>query len=331
MHGIRARDLPLIRAEIAAWLADPGPLGGPATWASGHEPRTAAEEWQAAGRWATALRAADLFYVSAGMSRTAVSAGVALPSYRLHEEDVPSRHGLLVWEEPVTPVHHGGEFTGAPLTAASWTTLGNRVHVRLWTSREYWITSMAEGDSKLGLRELSAAETRALRLRHPQPIVCMFSGFLPFRKTPGWLASTPSDTSSMSWAELEDRCRAASRHELAERALIASWLLIGQTIVREEELQISKAAAKQVSRIDPRLLTSVRYAYLRHRRSAPARPADGDRRRYDRYQWVVGGHWRDHWFPSRQATRPLWIDDHLKGPEGAPLLDPAKLVHVLRR
>ncbi|MFS4103813.1 hypothetical protein [Streptomyces sp. PD-S100-1] len=34
---------------------------------------------------------------------------------------------------------------------------------------------------------------------------------------------------------------------------------------------------------------------------------------------------------ARRAHRPIWIDAHVKGPDGAPLLDPDKLVNVLRR
>lgn len=48
-------------------------------------------------------------------------------------------------------------------------------------------------------------------------------------------------------------------------------------------------------------------------------------------RWLVRGHWRNHYYPSRKANRPIWIDTHIKGPDGAPILDPDKLVNVLRR
>lgn len=57
---------------------------------------------------------------------------------------------------------------------------------------------------------------------------------------------------------------------------------------------------------------------------------DGSGRAY-RHRWIVHGHWRNHWYPSRQTHRPIWIDQHVKGPDGAPILDPAKLVNILHR
>lgn len=40
-------------------------------------------------------------------------------------------------------------------------------------------------------------------------------------------------------------------------------------------------------------------------------------------QWVVRGHWRQHWFPSVRAHKALWIHPHVKGPENKPLKRPA--------
>ncbi|MFE5485932.1 hypothetical protein [Streptomyces sp. NPDC056527] len=53
--------------------------------------------------------------------------------------------------------------------------------------------------------------------------------------------------------------------------------------------------------------------------------------RGDRHRWIVRGHWRNHYYPARKAHPPIWIDQHFKGPDGAPILDPDKLVDMLRR
>ena len=115
-----------------------------------------------------------------------------------------------------------------------------------------------------------------------------------------------------------------------ERALIVSWLLMGQTLTRQEEVAAPKNAL--ISRLDPTLPTAVRYVQLRHRSTAaePADQGDGPGRTYH-HRWIVTGHWRRASLPSQQRHRPVWIRDHWKGPEGAPVLDPGKLVHVLRR
>jgi hypothetical protein len=330
---ITARDLPEIRAELATWLADAGPTGGQAVWARGFDPQTAEQERAAAARQATTLRAAELFYVSADMTRMAVSAGQALPSYRLHPEELPAPHGLLVWEEPATDSYDGPESTGCPIIAVSWAQRGNLVEVRSWARREEWLAFMAEGDPRAGLRDLTPAEVRALRLENPQPIVCMASSRLPFGKVPGWLSQAPADTSGMTLAEVEDFARSAGRQEQAERALVVTWLLMGQTLATEDEVHPPKASVKHLRRLDPNLLTSTRYVRLRHAKTLPEQRAEGDGAggKAYRHRWVVRGHWRNHWYPSRQAHRPIYVHPHIKGPDGAPLLDPDRLVNVLRR
>jgi hypothetical protein len=328
---VTARMLPEIRAELVQWLADDGPGGGQERWAQGFDARTAAEERRAARDWAVALRAAELFYVSKDMTRMAVSAGLALPSYRLHPEDLPAPHGLLLWEEPATDAYDSGETTGCPIIGVSWAQHGGGVQLRTWCLREDWIRFMAKGDPRAGLKDLTGPEVRALRLAYPQQIVCMSRGFLPFGQVPGWLSSMPEDTSGMTVAELEDYSRSAGRQEQAERALVVTWLLMGQTLASSEEVRPSKAAMKNLRRLDPNLLMGVRYVQLRHRGSGPEEHAEGEAGRSYRFRWIVRGHWRNHWYPSEQRHRPIWIRPHEKGPDGAPLLDPEKLVNVLRR
>jgi hypothetical protein len=327
---VTARMLPGIRSELVQWLSDTGPTGGQQRWAQGFDYATAARERRAAADWAVALRAAELFFVAKDMTRMAVSAGLALPAYRLHAEDLPATHGLLLWEEPATDAYEGGEFTGCPIIGASWAVQGGGVQFRTWCLREDWVKFMSKGDVRAGLKDLTAQEARVLRAAYPQPIVCMSAGFLPFGKVPGWLSAMPDDTSGMTVAELEDHSKSAGRQEQAERALIVTWLLMGQTLATGEDVNASKASAKGIRRIDPGLLTSVRYVQLRHASSGEQVRGEGPGRGY-RHRWVVRGHWRNHWYPSRQENRPIWIEHHVKGPDGAPLLDPDKLVNVLRR
>lgn len=48
-------------------------------------------------------------------------------------------------------------------------------------------------------------------------------------------------------------------------------------------------------------------------------------------RWVVRGHWRQQFFPSRNEHRPLWILPHLKGPEEKPLKPPRATVFAIVR
>lgn len=330
---ITANQLPLIRAELSQWLTDPGPDGGPETWSSGFDPEGVRMERDAAAAWSVSLRAAQLDYVAADMSRLARTAGLALPSYRLHPEDLPAPHGLVLWEEPVTDVPgEGGELVNAAITAATWAVRGNSVRIRAWGEREEWLRLAAQGDPRLGLADMTPRQIAAARARYPYPLVSMSESRLPFGKVPGWLQGAPNDTSGMSMIELEDRARHNTRVEQAERALIVTWLLMGQTLATISDVEASRSTHQHIRRIDPNLLTAVRYVQLRHRSTGTRAPGDGQSSGMNyRHQWVVQGYWRNVYNQALDRTRPFWVQDHLKGPDGAPLLDPDKLVNVLRR
>lgn len=331
-QGLGARRLPEIRAELVAWLTDPGPLGGPAAWSQGFDAPTAERERASAARWARSLAAADLFFIASDMTRLAVSAGLALPAYRLHPQDLPAPHGLVMWEEPVTEGISGGEVANAPIIAATWAVRGSGVAIRTWARRDDWIRFMAEGDARAGIRALTPAETRVLRRDYPQPITAMSESVLPFGVRPGWLANPPAEGTSLY--EMQDEAATWNRLENAERALVVTWLLMGQTLAAREEVQPTRAAVNLIRRINPALLSTTRYVQLRHRTNVPKARADSDDAgtgRTYQHRWLVRGHWRNAWYPSRQDHRPVWIDLHFKGPDGAPILDPSKLVSILKR
>jgi len=48
-------------------------------------------------------------------------------------------------------------------------------------------------------------------------------------------------------------------------------------------------------------------------------------------QWIVRGHWRDHWHPKLQEHRPRWILPHVKGPEDKPLRAPSTKLFAVTR
>lgn len=62
----------------------------------------------------------------------------------------------------------------------------------------------------------------------------------------------------------------------------------------------------------------------------PRRCAGRGATREYRHRWIVRGHWRNQYYPSRNDHRPIWIDPHLAGPEDKPLLG-GERVNVLRR
>jgi hypothetical protein len=49
------------------------------------------------------------------------------------------------------------------------------------------------------------------------------------------------------------------------------------------------------------------------------------------HRWMVRGHWRRQFFPSRHANAPVWIHPHIKGPDDKPFADPKPTVFSVNR
>lgn len=114
---------------------------------------------------------------------------------------------------------------------------------------------------------------------------------------------------------------------LASLAMIATWLLMSQTITEVAQVRPATAERRRLARQgDPDPV--VQYVALRHRTVVGTPEQRGDREY--RHRWIVRGHWRRQWYPSAQTHRPLWIAPHLAGPEDAPLLR-REQVFTLRR
>jgi hypothetical protein len=99
-----ARDVPRIRAQMAAWAADATRYGARAWlralmnaaqlaipgFGDAYDPR---EEDVAAARWARTLPAADLFYVASNLFTLVHHAAQSLSDYRLHPTTCPPAPG----------------------------------------------------------------------------------------------------------------------------------------------------------------------------------------------------------------------------------------------
>ena len=58
---------------------------------------------------------------------------------------------------------------------------------------------------------------------------------------------------------------------------------------------------------------------LRRERSKGQHDEPMSEAHYD-HRFIVGGHWRNQWYPSARTHRQIWIAPYEKGPEGAPLI-----------
>ncbi|WP_424187647.1 hypothetical protein ACOBQX_07575 [Actinokineospora sp. G85] len=315
---------------------------------------------------AVQLPAAELFYVSADMTDLARHAADTLTDYRLHPEDLPAQIGVMVYEHP--PVEGTAAARHNAVSVVSWGPGRGGLWVHTWAT----ISPSQQGTVRIGRtlaqlphdEVLARARTAAARdLPEPTPenkpsdseevaeqtVDHVLATFLPnLERAPvppsfvppngyEWCALTPMEFTEMEgWpggvSETESSGDTEARIAL-QRAILATWLLMGQTLVRSEQMTAPRAARRRIERLDPVLDPTVRYIDLRRARIEPSdRPDDdvGKGTREYRHRWIVRGHWRNQYYPSRNDHRPIWIDPHFAGPEDKPLLG-GERVNVLRR
>lgn len=265
---ITARQVPQVRAEMLTWLSDPGPQGYLRHLVDNTPPEHRGHpDMMAAQRDVTAamVRDAELFFVSSALTTLARGAGASLPEYRLHPEDLPAPVGWCAFGDSLGRVGDG------EVQLAVWAPARGGVTVEFWAdSVQFWADAAAHGN-------LSEAEI----VRRFGPLAFMHAAAFPWRETPrGW------GTVSMT---APDKEVTPEQIEQVERAIVATWLLMGQTLTHSDQVHAPRSAQRRVVRAGAPLMP-VRYTDLRrvrtvdadHSEQKPAGPSRG-------HQWVVRG------------------------------------------
>lgn len=241
------------------------------------------------------LAAADLYWVTEQMAALAVSSAATLPDVRWTADDVPSPHGLIIWDGGIGTIDIGKDLY-VQVAAVSWSPHPEGLKAHLYADRR-----------------LLAARAPILTEEVP-PLVPIVPVLL---------------RTGMDWRPVNEL---APAYRTVLTSLSATWLLMQQpTIVdrttAERDPKIERSYAR-ASRPAP----EVSIVDLRRRLVPEQDPAEsnGEGRTY-RHRWVVEGHWRQQAYgPGRTQRRPVFIEPHIKGPDGAPML-PTTRVNVWRR
>lgn len=287
---IRPQDLPELRAEAVAFM-----LGNQVRNESAVRremvingvPEDRARSLAAAQHRIVPQKAkdADLFWVSSDMAAVAQAASATLPSFIIEMEDLPTPVGFMVFQRPVCA---GLSPDGEEmfLGGALWAALaGSGVS----------ITPLWERETLMGER--------------------MHRGMPPL--VVGIEATITTPFGNAGWMEFDS----TSIHRVMNPLLIAAWLLMQQPLAAVGEAAADRAAQKRIRRAghEP---AKVRVIGLRRAKSSAEH---GDGESSYQHQWIVRGHWRNHWHPKREVHRPVWIAPHVKGPEGAPMIGGEKV------
>lgn len=244
------------------------------------------------------LPAADLWWVAEDMAALAVSSAETLPDVHW-TTDRPSPAGLLIWDGGIGSINYQGAML--PIDAVSWgPNPAGGMWLWLWAARWRVEDQLDDG----------------VRLGDGVPPL------LPLIGQP-----LPEGVDVHQVEDIPDHVRTVAT------TLAATWLLAAQPNLVDRqpvspEPRIRRSYAR-AGRDEPAVtLVDLRRQYVPS--DSDSATADDSRRRA-RHRWVVSGHWRDQPYgPGRAQRRRIWIPQHLRGPEGAPLLATSK-VNVWRR
>ena len=297
----RAVDLPELRAEALLHQAATGTIMR--SWAEAAHPTLlpgdparssefARRMWR---REIERLGSADLYFVSSEMTQLASIAAHNVPAFQLGVADLPSRNGLIVFEGGLPGGMKFDDGSIADTQAVLWSSDSSGIYVTGYLDRDLLLERA---------RASGAAEAERRLLAAPRLYVMPTASF-----------TCPFD--SDSWVQLD---RGTAIWSLFPQ-LVTVWLLMQQPLARVDETVPDRAARKRLRRVGQE---SAPVRVIRLRRPERGEAGGSSDREYH-HQWIVRGHWRQQWYPSREVHRPVWIAPHVKGPEGAPLLGGEKV------
>lgn len=236
-------------------------------------------------------RRATLFHVAEPMVDLALAAGKSLPNFTVDDHDIPCAQGFVYFDKPLWVLPVDNQNIARGVVAAIGVLWDKLPGQPIGVS---WIT-----------------ERDALNM-HPT-VVAVLPRLIPIHAGM-W--------GSIETAEaVKDLISAVS-----EPMLRALWLLMEQRVAMVEDAHLDRTTRKRLAR---KGLDADRIRVISLRRAWRSSSAESPDREY-LHQWIVKGHWRQHWYPARQVHRPLWIAPHVKGPEGAPMLGGEKVYHLKR-
>lgn len=244
------------------------------------------------------LAKAELYWVSAEFSVIAVKAGLALPDTTVREDELPARHGLICYAQPVAE-----DAGGRPIIAVSWSI----------TPLGVWVVGYIQPEA-------------SLRTVDRQKIRDDIGYLLPIT-TGGGIAFDETLTARHD-------VRGLFRSLLATWFLLKQPGVVEPDAEVEVEPAIRKRYARE-KRPQPKVhLVDLR---RRPRKKRDADDGEERTERVYSVRWIVGGKtggfWRDYRVgPGRKGRERKWIMPYVAGPDDKPLRDDGAVptVKVLR-
>lgn len=269
-----------------------------------------------------ALNTAQTFYVSDDMMTLNLKAGSNVPPTPFQYDDLPCDHGFVMLPRVLktTDIH------GLTMTARAFAWITSSVnHVSPMVPGGIEVPSViivyfcAKGDWR---------EDGYLAKEHDE-MPEYFLGMPEFQMTHWQPLGFGDDWARDSGVRMGDVDLPAGAPDEASARTMIEWsafmksffLLVKQKIAVLEHHSLDRGRARRLSR--SALMPEggdVQVVTLRKERpTSDDEIADGTPIEWS-HRWIVSGHWRNQYYPSKGLHEPVWIEAYEKGPENKPLV-----------
>lgn len=243
------------------------------------------------------VMAGRLYWISSPLLTLIEHAARTMPDEILHRTDLPVTTGIALFEQPQASCDEKGE----PIPIIGWAWNG-----MVWRDNQIGI-ALGEGEARRVFKGLAWGE--------PEGVV---SQPLTDRDGEGCISMVlPVATDTMAFGRSMSPGVAAGPDDFWRRyALRAFWILSQQRLVTVETAAPPRAVRRRLQR-ELCEIPDIRVVRLRR---VDHRKGDPETNEVDwSHRWIVQGHWRNQWLPSRHLHRLQWINAYVKGPENRPL------------
>jgi hypothetical protein len=221
-------------------------------------------------------------------------------------EEPPAPHGFLLLGRPFTQQCTDPECVeDHPITGLHWRQANRTLPAIKYADIQH--------DDGLLLHWFGMATSEQERQFHGSHIVPIGTGtFLPSGRP---LITSYSVEIGAMRAETAELCRYAR----------AMWALMQQPLAAVGEMTPDRAQRRRLQK-DNQPPGPVVVVTLRRRTGPAADQHDAAAQVEWSHRWMVRGHWRNHWHPRLGVHRPMWINEHIKGPDDKPLVLREKII-----
>lgn len=287
------------------------------------------------------LAVTENFFVGKDVMRAVSLAASAMPPEVLHRDDMPSENGFLLFEEPWSvDLAEVGRYGSMPIRGLLWSTrsVGKeepaRMGVVVWALIDIRQSNLASfwryADTPVALESLTKAGLTLI----PGTVFSSAFGCYSLemvRQRQGWIIASDDPSIELSqvdrytWRFTSTSVDEEVRPEPLLGFLQALWTFQRQEIAPIERLHLRKTMARMLVR---RMMIPNPVSVIHLRRRAPG--SDTGSSYALSHRFIVRGHWRRQFYSSEQRHRSIWINPHVKGPDGAPWLVRDRVNAVVR-